>query len=521
MENQPRFDLNEALAQWRLRLSLDRTVPPGQAVEEEQKLLSLLRDLQARGLTVEEAFQIARSRVDGTPLKHDQTPDSDQPDVWRQRLLWMVAALLGSELIFHALGACHGFFTVALGAWSRGWAGQLAFLGGWTVIRLILILGLVLLCQRASAASRVETWIAQCGILQKPAQWCATLVLILQGLACFQGWYVTRYLQFTGQDAVEAAKVSRELSLFLIAYQFEWPFLMAGLLLYLLWIRRREARGTRHTRTIPIGSPLAKGSDPTLVAAIEDWKRRLAAQRGVAADQAKEVASHLHDSAERFLQEGFPVEEALWLAHTRMGRIPEIAAHLRSDNPVFLWRQRIVWACLGLISWWALAWTLPILSFAFHANMRGSSTVSWRLLLGLLPLALRTLTLWALLGFALRRMEKPEWPSGLRVVLVRTAALIFIAVMIFLCIPRIGAGVMRNALEMSGMLHQGVNSPAFYDGLSQINAPFPSPRAGLPGLLAWLFMGVRMHTVLLAATAYVLMRPAAKPSAGAAGLVAH
>ena len=511
MENHPSFDLKEALIRWRMRLAKDPTIIPEKAVEAERDLLAAVHSFQARGLGVEEAFLLARSKRDGTMNQIEHPVGPVGPAVWPRRLLWMLAGLLGIQLITMASGTAAEVVRVA-GRWSGGPWSDLASVSVISLTQIALALGGVFLCQRSSAATRVETWIARSGIHRKPARWCAAFVVAVVGLRYLGQWCAYR---LPGPRLVvlpdETQKMYDRLRPFFTAQRFEAPVLILGILLYILWLRRRAniAAKSKALAEVLSGSVSTLGNDPAIAESIEKWGRCLAAHPGVSEEQAKEAAGHYYDSAEKLVRAGFTSNEALWLAGRRMGAVSEVASQLRSENPLLVWREIILWVCIGL----GLLWTLQLATM-FPAILRPATPSFWRgvNIPWLVHICLVALLLWSAFGYALRKRLKPVWRPEFRVRIVRGAALLFIAAMIFLSIPKVADHAVIAAMNMSQNLHQGTTD-GLDQTLNQIGALIPSPEAGLAGLLVWFFLGMQMENVVIASTIYLLLRPAAGPTA--------
>jgi hypothetical protein len=98
MKNQPRFDLNAALENWRAELA----VQPSLSAENRRELETHLRDtfaeLKSRGLSEEESFWLARRRVGQTQQLAAEFVKADSTQIWRDRLFWMAVALLTYSL---------------------------------------------------------------------------------------------------------------------------------------------------------------------------------------------------------------------------------------------------------------------------------------------------------------------------------------------------------------------------------------------------------------------------------------
>jgi hypothetical protein len=107
MENHPKFDLSQAVAAWSRCGGAGAPLLPEEAAQREASLLKAIGDLQLRGLTPEEAFHIAVSRLEGQALPEDSYPKTEKQSVWWPRLSWMVGGLVVLDFI----GATVGFLT--------------------------------------------------------------------------------------------------------------------------------------------------------------------------------------------------------------------------------------------------------------------------------------------------------------------------------------------------------------------------------------------------------------------------
>src|SRR5450631_2113639 len=80
-----------------------------------------------------------------------------------------------------------------------------------------------------------------------------------------------------------------------------------------------------------------------LNAAIENWRNELAAQPNLAADDRRELETHLRDAIAGFQQRGLNDEESFWLARKRVGQPKQICEEFVKANPTAVWRERIFW----------------------------------------------------------------------------------------------------------------------------------------------------------------------------------
>jgi hypothetical protein len=98
-----------------------------------------------------------------------------------------------------------------------------------------------------------------------------------------------------------------------------------------------------------------------LAAAVESWRRELAAQPGIMPDDGRELEAHLLDSIAQLRKVGLGEEEAFWLARRRIGMPKEICEEFGKENPAAVWRDRLLWiavALLGLQLWEAACFSL-------------------------------------------------------------------------------------------------------------------------------------------------------------------
>ena len=77
-----------------------------------------------------------------------------------------------------------------------------------------------------------------------------------------------------------------------------------------------------------------------LNAAIEGWRNELAAQPNLAADDRRELETHLRDAIAEFQQHGLSGEEAFWLARRRVGPPEPLGEEFVKAEPVKVWRER-------------------------------------------------------------------------------------------------------------------------------------------------------------------------------------
>jgi hypothetical protein len=100
MENPTSFDLNRAIETWRRKLAQS----PAFRSENLDELESHLRDstvvLQTRGLSPEEAFDVAAKRVGGQTTLEKEYAKINGDLIWAQRGLWMLIGILAWQLAY-------------------------------------------------------------------------------------------------------------------------------------------------------------------------------------------------------------------------------------------------------------------------------------------------------------------------------------------------------------------------------------------------------------------------------------
>lgn len=87
-----------------------------------------------------------------------------------------------------------------------------------------------------------------------------------------------------------------------------------------------------------------------LKAAIKNWHEELAAQPGLAPEDRRELQSHLCDSLAELRQRGLNEEECFWLARRRIGSPPRLAEEFIREDPARVWRKRLFWMALALLT---------------------------------------------------------------------------------------------------------------------------------------------------------------------------
>jgi hypothetical protein len=101
-----------------------------------------------------------------------------------------------------------------------------------------------------------------------------------------------------------------------------------------------------------------------LNAAIENWRQELASQPNLAAEDRRELETHLRDSIAGFKQKGLNDEESFWCARRRFGQPQQVGEEFFKADPAKIWRDRVfwvVWFLFVLLIMQSFTWFLGIL----------------------------------------------------------------------------------------------------------------------------------------------------------------
>src|SRR5579859_5283492 len=106
------------------------------------------------------------------------------------------------------------------------------------------------------------------------------------------------------------------------------------------------------------------------------WRRELAGQPGLAAEDVRELETHLWESLSEFRRCGLTEEEAFARAREKLGSVAEVGAEFSKDNVLRIWRDRVFWiAFFGfLLALYCSAFGQAVLRLAH--SLRGSLGMS-------------------------------------------------------------------------------------------------------------------------------------------------
>jgi hypothetical protein len=141
------------------------------------------------------------------------------------------------------------------------------------------------------------------------------------------------------------------------------------------------------------------------------WRRELAGQPGLSAEDVRELETHLWESLSAFQRCGLTEEEAFAKAREKLGSVPELGAEFAKANVLRIWRDRVFWiALLGFfLALYCSAFGQAVLRLAH--SLRGSLGMSWAVLAVSVLLGGRYLFLCALMssGYAELLYRKASW----------------------------------------------------------------------------------------------------------------
>ncbi len=231
MENATRFDLNDAVRQWRAQLESSPAFRGADLDELGAHLLDSTRSLQDRGLSAQEAFWVARSRLGSTDLLAGEFEKVNPGRVWLNRVLWMVVGAVGIGLLsglgevltnlltlgLHALLPNH---VAATGSRSLGWFSLAASLA--------LFCGLLAWAYRSGKAneaflSRVGRWSRTHPLLAAAAVLAGNMLIQAVRLVCI--FCLARTL-----GAERFAELSMPRAYGSLVLLLAWPAILAWLL---------------------------------------------------------------------------------------------------------------------------------------------------------------------------------------------------------------------------------------------------------------------------------------------------
>jgi hypothetical protein len=174
MENEPRFDLESALARWRQTLGHSPSLRDRDIHELEAHLRDSIQGLETKGLGIGEAFLIAARRVGSTRELEREFGKANPRRLWLDRALWLLLGFMVFEWIIACGMAVSRYIGNALLAQGAG-AQQIGFLS--QLLTATIEIGLALLFWRRITRRQapVGRWLGDC--LRRP--WLPALGLVV------------------------------------------------------------------------------------------------------------------------------------------------------------------------------------------------------------------------------------------------------------------------------------------------------------------------------------------------------
>ncbi len=354
MESSPLFDLNESIGRWRERLISLRSFDADDLEELENHLRESVAELQAGGLSLEEAFLVATERLGSDRRLAEEYAKTNSKRIWTGRATWMLGGVVAWKVMAALVEAGLRFvFSVSVGhGINARLIVVLDLLTQWTITMAFIGLGCWLMARRNRWLARTVT---RC--LQRPVWTGVVLVLGLMGLQILSVVVPHWWQQHIHRAATLAAADSTI---------FHTWGLSAMALNRLVWVAAIPFLATYLWKA----APTAAGSLPALrFESLQENERALAG---------------------RLEAEGLSRSESLLILARRRGYLPAPAeAGTRSVSG--LWLERGFWMVVGMVANWMLRDFVEG-SFWIQTRWDNSSSPLWQHVGGVvsmfLPLAL-------------------------------------------------------------------------------------------------------------------------------------
>lgn len=137
------FNLENAIYEWKQRVQQAESVTQENVDELEEHLREAIPGFVQKGLTEEEAFQVASMRLGEHAVLSKEYGKVNGTSVWRRRILWMLFGYVGGIALASGISgfsACVGTLSAYLG-YSGGPAGAAAVITGlvsWTMVMFLM-----------------------------------------------------------------------------------------------------------------------------------------------------------------------------------------------------------------------------------------------------------------------------------------------------------------------------------------------------------------------------------------------
>ena len=103
MGNKAMFDLENAIRDWNIALQNTESVSRDDLLELEEHLRQTVDDLTGKGLTQQEAFGVAMSRLGSSASLGDEFSKVNGHSVWQSRISWMLFGYVGVSALANAI----------------------------------------------------------------------------------------------------------------------------------------------------------------------------------------------------------------------------------------------------------------------------------------------------------------------------------------------------------------------------------------------------------------------------------
>ena len=231
------FDLNEAVAAWRRRLAAQPDLQPADLDELEDHLRESAGELQATGLSEEEAFLLASRRLGDPDALAGEIAAADPGLRRRLRLRWIVVGALAILLLRYASDIGAGFFVGGLGPASVG-PPLLGVAAGLMRIAVLVIGGLIIW--------RLLTDDRAAGCIRNLGFWSSVIVgAVVMAMLLVVAAVLLRGSSVFLLDHILAQPQFMHVAMVRQWFQLDFQLVLPVLLLLLLWVLGRP-RGVSH-----------------------------------------------------------------------------------------------------------------------------------------------------------------------------------------------------------------------------------------------------------------------------------
>lgn len=235
METTAQFDLERAILEWRKTLAECPAIRGVDLEELESHLRDSVASLQGTGLTLQEAFMVARSRLGGFQLLSEEFGKVNVRQIWIQRVVWM---LVGSMALSVASNVVTGLLSlISLGMFKLAIPASLAGTAS-VILQLAMLAALLAFLWRSGTSRESAIWRAAGWLKQRPIA--AGLIAIVLTIFAFS----------ISTGAVMLMKRWMPPQTLGAFWMWRWPASLLSMLLYpaaLTWLLLRQKSVSQHT----------------------------------------------------------------------------------------------------------------------------------------------------------------------------------------------------------------------------------------------------------------------------------